>query len=87
MQGRYADQDIGLVSAQLLSAAASLAAAFESVREDEWQRPGRRSDGASFTVDSFSRYMVHDPVHHLFDVTGEQVERSSPTSHLDPHRT
>ena len=32
--------------------------------------PGRRGDGASFTVDSFSRYMVHDPVHHLFDVTG-----------------
>ncbi len=76
MQGRYADQDIGLVSAQLLRAAASLAAAFESVRGEEWQRQGRRSDGASFTVDSFSRYMVHDPVHHLFDVTGERAERS-----------
>ena len=82
VQGRYADQDIGLVSAQLLRAAASLAAAFESVRGDEWQRQGRRSDGASFTVDSFSRYMVHDPVHHLFDVTGERVERPSSTSKL-----
>ncbi len=76
VQERYADQDMELVSAQLLQAAASLAAAFESVQGDEWQRPGRRGDGASFTVDSFSRYMVHDPVHHLFDVTGEQVERS-----------
>ena len=76
VQERYADQDMELVSAQLLEAAASLAAAFESVQGDEWQRPGRRGDGASFTVDSFSRYMVHDPVHHLFDVTGEQVERS-----------
>jgi len=33
--------------------------------------PGRRSDGAVFTVASFARYMVHDPVHHLYDVTGQ----------------
>jgi hypothetical protein len=70
---RYADQDVGLVSVQLRRAAAELASAFESVEGHEWQRPGRRSDGASFTVDSFSRYMVHDPVHHLFDVTGERT--------------
>jgi hypothetical protein len=30
----------------------------------------RRSDGARFTVASFARYMVHDPIHHLYDVTG-----------------
>lgn len=70
---RYADQDIGRVAAQLLEAASSLATAFESVQGGAWQRPGRRSDGASFTVDSFSRYMAHDPVHHLFDVTGERT--------------
>ncbi len=79
-QERYVDQDIGVVSAQLRKAALSLAADFDSVDGDEWQRPGRRGDGASFTVDSFSRYMVHDPVHHLFDVTGERAERSTPTS-------
>ena len=60
-------------------AGADLAAAFEAVTGEEWLRPGRRGDGASFTVDSFSRYMVHDPVHHLFDVTGERSGRSSPT--------
>ena len=27
-----------------------------------------RSDGAAFTIDSFSRYLVHDPVHHVWDV-------------------
>jgi hypothetical protein len=70
---RYADQDIELVAAELLEAASSLATAFESVQGGEWQRPGRRSDGASFTVDSLSRYMVHDPVHHLFDVTGKRA--------------
>ena len=28
-------------------------------------RPGRRSDGASFTVETFGRYFMHDPIHHL----------------------
>jgi hypothetical protein len=77
---RYAEQDIGLVSAQLLAAASALAAAFESVHGGEWQRSGRRGDGASFTVDSFSRYMVHDPVHHLFDVTGTQADQTKTPS-------
>jgi len=33
-------------------------------------RPGFRSDGARFTVESFARYFVHDLAHHLHDVTG-----------------
>jgi len=36
---------------------------------EQWERPGRRSHGAHFTVASFARYLVHDPVHHLADVT------------------
>ena len=35
------------------------------VTGDQWERTGRRSDGAAFTVESFARYFVHDPVHHL----------------------
>jgi hypothetical protein len=31
---------------------------------------GARSDGAQFTVESFARYFIHDPIHHLYDVTG-----------------
>ena len=29
-----------------------------------------RADAArgAFTIDSFSRYLLHDPVHHLYDV-------------------
>jgi hypothetical protein len=34
---------------------------------DEWQRTGTRSDGVRFTVESFARYLIHDPVHHLDD--------------------
>ena len=24
----------------------------------------------AFTVETFARYFIHDPVHHLYDVTG-----------------
>jgi hypothetical protein len=36
----------------------------------DWSRPGHRSDGAVFTIDSFTRYLLHDPLHHLWDVGG-----------------
>jgi hypothetical protein len=68
--GRYAEQDPAGVAAELDAAASSLAGRFDSVTGDQWQRQGRRSDGASFTVETFARYFVHDPVHHLYDVTG-----------------
>lgn len=44
-----------------------------------------RANGASFTVDSFARYFLHDVVHHLDDVrpTGESG-RSTPDA-LDSH--
>jgi hypothetical protein len=43
------------------------------VHGDQWRRPGRRSDGARFSIASFSRYLLHDPVHHLYDVTGRRA--------------
>jgi hypothetical protein len=46
-----------------------LAEAFAVVRGDQWDRPGRRSDGAAFTVETFALSMIHDPVHHLWDVS------------------
>ncbi len=57
-----------MVAVDLAGAGEDLAARFERVSGDEWQRTGRRSDGASFTVESFARYLIHDPVHHLWDV-------------------
>ena len=72
VEQRYLEQDPAAVSLQLVRAAGELATAFEGVRGGQWQRPGRRSDGASFTVAGFGRYLVHDPVHHLFDVTGRR---------------
>jgi hypothetical protein len=43
-----------------------------TVPDDAWARTGRRGDGATFTIESFVRYLLHDPVHHLTDVTGER---------------
>ena len=66
---RYNEQDTLAVADELVAAAARLADDFDRVSGDQWQRTGRRSDGAHFTVETFARYMIHDPVHHLWDVT------------------
>lgn len=67
VEERYNEQEPGVVADELLEAAASLAAAFDGV--SDWSRPGRRSDGVSFTTETFAKYFVHDPIHHLHDVT------------------
>jgi hypothetical protein len=69
VDGRYNAQDPVVVASQLVTAADALASTFETVEGAAWERRGTRSDGASFTVDSFGRYMIHDPIHHLHDVT------------------
>ena len=70
---RYAEQDPAEVAAALRQAAFAIAGRFERVTGDQWRRPGRRSDGARFTVETFARYFIHDPVHHLYDVTGQRA--------------
>jgi hypothetical protein len=70
VEDRYADQVPTIVAADLVLAARVLADRFGGVPAGDRARPGRRSDGASFTVESFARYLLHDPVHHLHDVHG-----------------
>jgi hypothetical protein len=67
---RYDAQDPAVVAGELAAAGDAVAASFAAVGDDQWDRVGRRSDGAVFTVRSFARYFVHDPVHHLWDVGG-----------------
>jgi hypothetical protein len=69
---RYADQDPAEVAVALSEAGQAIASRFAGVTGAQWQRTGRRSDGASFTVETFARYFIHDPVHHLYDVTGQR---------------
>ena len=70
LEGRYAEQEPAVVAGELADAGAEAGAAFAAVPDDAWGRPGLRSNGSAFTVDSLLRYFVHDVVHHLHDVRG-----------------
>lgn len=72
---RYGEQDPIVVGQAIVEAASLVAARLEAVSGDRWSRPGRRSDGSRFTVESFARYLVHDLVHHLSDVDMRCDER------------
>lgn len=69
VEENYNEQDPLVVAAELVNAANTLAAAFEAVPEESWERQGRRGDGAVFTVATMARYLAHDPTHHVWDVT------------------
>ena len=71
IEDRYEMQNPDLVAQELNEAGLSIAARFESVKKDQWMRRGFRSDGSVFTVDSIAKYLMHDPVHHLWDVGAE----------------
>jgi len=64
----YDRADPTAVSEDLGLRAEELASRFDTVSGPAWDRTGFRSDGAAFTVESFARYLIHDPVHHLWDV-------------------
>lgn len=66
---RYDTQDPHIVRRELSVAADQLAKRFDSVTGSQWSRIGLRSDGATFTIESFGRYLLHDPIHHIWDVT------------------
>jgi hypothetical protein len=70
LEQRYWEQAPVRVSAELLEAADVAVSVFGAVPEDAWSRPGRRSNGSTFTVDTLARYFAHDVVHHLHDVDG-----------------
>ena len=68
VEGRYNEEDPARVAVVIGQAAERLADHFDAVGDDEWSRTGERSDGARFTVETFARYFIHDPIHHIHDV-------------------
>lgn len=68
IDGSYEDSDPAVVANEIEGSGEKLAATFDSIGEEQWSRTGYRSDGASFTIESFARYFIHDPIHHLEDV-------------------
>jgi hypothetical protein len=71
LEQRYWEQEPTELAEQLSLNAEQIAEAFAAVSDGQWQRPGRRSNGSAFTVDTFARYFLHDLAHHAWDVTGE----------------
>jgi hypothetical protein len=70
LEGAYADEDPAAVAQALTEAADDVAGVYAGVRDGQWDRPGRRSNGSVFTVDTLARYHLHDIEHHLVDVAG-----------------
>jgi hypothetical protein len=69
----YETQAAAKVIDDLTAAAEWFATRLEGLTAGDWDCPGRRSDGANFTVASIARYMMHDPIHHIWDVTGQRL--------------
>jgi hypothetical protein len=72
LESRYWTQNAQHVAAALQLNSDYIADAFAAVRDDQWQRPGSRSNGSVFTVDTFARYFLHDLAHHAWDVRPTQ---------------
>jgi hypothetical protein len=74
---RYAEQDPEVVADQLEAAAQTMVDHIQALRPDQLARTGRRSNGSEFTVLTLLQYFLHDVVHHLWDVTGQQDAAAS----------
>ena len=68
LSDRYGRRPVLLVGLAIY-VVASIAAAFAGVPSGSLMRRGRRSNGSVFTVETLGLYFVHDPVHHLHDVS------------------
>ncbi len=68
VEQRYAEQDPQRVGYDLAVEAGKVADILDRVRDNQWTRAGRRSDGQTFTVEGLATYLFHDVVHHLHDV-------------------
>ncbi len=69
---RYAEADPQVVGAEIEAAAATFLGRIQQLTAADFPRAGRRSDGSEFTVATLLQYFLHDVVHHLWDVTGQQ---------------
>jgi hypothetical protein len=73
VESGYGDQDPATVAVELSEAGEAVAAIYDRVEGEQWQRPGRRSNGSRFTVETLGRYHLHDVDHHIHDVDPEHT--------------
>ena len=72
IEERYSQQDPEVVAEELEAAAQAFVARIQAIKPEQWDRRARRSDGAEFTTLTLCQYFLHDVIHHLWDVTGQQ---------------
>ena len=66
-----------MVADELEAAAQRFVARIQSLKPEQYRRRGIRSDSAEFTVVTLIQYFLHDVIHHLWDVTGQQDAAAS----------
>lgn len=66
--GRYSELDPARTATEVAEAIVGAARLLENLDPATYARPGLRSDGAPFTVQTLSQYFTHDVAHHLMDV-------------------
>lgn len=64
---RYWAADPARVAVELAESAEKIAALWDTVAGEAWERTGTRGDGKVFTVAGFARYFLHEVEHHLHD--------------------
>jgi uncharacterized damage-inducible protein DinB len=69
---RYAEADPERVAEEIEAAAAAFVARARAFGPADLDRRATRSNGSEFTVATLLQYFLHDVVHHLWDVTGQQ---------------
>ena len=74
---RYKEQDPEVVADELEAAAQRFVARMQSLTAEQYGRRGIRSNGMEFTVVTLVQYFLHDVIHHLWDVTGQQDAAAS----------
>ena len=74
---RYGEQDPEVVADELEAAAQRFVDRIQSLTPEQYNRRSIRSDGAEFTIATFLQYFLHDVIHHLWDVTGQQDAAAS----------
>ena len=66
----YGRADRQTVLAELTQNAQATADLVDTVDGQQWELPGRRSDGFEFTIATLCLYIGHEMEHHLYDVNG-----------------
>ena len=74
---RYGEQDPEVVAEELEAAALTMVDRIRALTPADVERTGVRSNGDEFTVETLLQYFLHDIIHHLWDVTGQQDAVSS----------